>query len=233
MHTITLQLYDRMVPPRAWAPQHALHVARRDLPDLGPGDFVGDYGLVEKTQNTFEDCLTRVPFILKPPQGVPVQPRVSQTLIELVDFPATVFDLTGIEPGYSHFVKSLLPLLTEEVEHRQAAFCRGGRLRGEGQAVEKESQQRRGQLYWPRVGFQAVDEPPYHSKAAMCRTDEFIYVRRLSERDDLYDLREDPGELHNVVEEAGYQTILAELKGRLLTWYMESCGVILIETDRR
>lgn len=26
------------------------------------GDFTGDYSLVEKAQNTFEDCLTRVPF---------------------------------------------------------------------------------------------------------------------------------------------------------------------------
>ena len=28
------------------------------------GDFTGDYGLVEKTQNTFEDCLTRVPLVV-------------------------------------------------------------------------------------------------------------------------------------------------------------------------
>ncbi len=26
------------------------------------GDYTGDYGLTEKTQNTFEDCLTKVPF---------------------------------------------------------------------------------------------------------------------------------------------------------------------------
>lgn len=29
------------------------------------GDFPGDCGLVEKAQNTFEDCLTRVPFLIK------------------------------------------------------------------------------------------------------------------------------------------------------------------------
>ena len=29
------------------------------------GDFTGDYGLVEKTQNTFEDCLTNVPQTLR------------------------------------------------------------------------------------------------------------------------------------------------------------------------
>jgi len=31
------------------------------------GDFTGDYRLVEKTQNIFEDCLTRVPLIIKLP----------------------------------------------------------------------------------------------------------------------------------------------------------------------
>jgi len=41
------------------------------------GDFTGDYGLVEKTQNTFEDCLSRVPFLVKPPKSARVQPRVS------------------------------------------------------------------------------------------------------------------------------------------------------------
>ncbi len=41
------------------------------------GDFTGDYGLVEKTQNTFQDCLVRVPFVIKPPAAVAVQPRVS------------------------------------------------------------------------------------------------------------------------------------------------------------
>jgi len=38
------------------------------------GDFTGDYGLVEKTQNTFEDCLIRVPLLVKPPAGTPVAP---------------------------------------------------------------------------------------------------------------------------------------------------------------
>ena len=48
------------------------------------GDFTGDYGLVEKTQNTLEDCLCRVPLIVKPPASVPVQPCVNDALVELV-----------------------------------------------------------------------------------------------------------------------------------------------------
>ena len=33
------------------------------------GDYTGDYGIAEKSQNTFEDCITRVPLLIKPPKG--------------------------------------------------------------------------------------------------------------------------------------------------------------------
>ena len=33
------------------------------------GDYTGDYNIPEKAQNTFEDCLTRVPLLVKPPKG--------------------------------------------------------------------------------------------------------------------------------------------------------------------
>ena len=95
------------------------------------GDFTGDYGLVEKTQNTFEDCLTNVPFVVKPPKTVSVKPGVSEALVELVDFSATVFDLTGIDPGYNSFGKSLLKVLTgERADHTGCGFLRGRALEG-------------------------------------------------------------------------------------------------------
>ena len=53
----------------------------------------------------------KVGELIKPPATVPVKPRVSNALVELVDFPATVFELTGIDPGYTHFGRSLLPVL--------------------------------------------------------------------------------------------------------------------------
>ena len=76
------------------------------------GDFTGDYGLVEKTQNTFEDCLTRVPLIVKPPASVAVKPGVRDALVELIDFTATAYEYAGIQPDYDHFGRSLTPLLT-------------------------------------------------------------------------------------------------------------------------
>jgi arylsulfatase A-like enzyme len=199
------------------------------------GDFTGDYGLVEKTQNTFEDCLTRVPFLVKPPAGVPVKPRVSQALVELIDFPATVEALTGFAPQHTHFGRSLLPLLSGETDElRDAVFCEGGRLHGEIHCMELESSssQAPGGLYWPRVNLQTT-ESAVHTKAVMCRTRDFKYVRRLYEQDELYDLHTDPGELHNRISDPALAPVLAQLKERLLTFYLETADVVPHDADDR
>ena len=201
------------------------------------GDFTGDYGLVEKTQNTFEDCLTRVPLIVKPPLGVPVKPGTRDALVELVDFPATVYDLTGIEPGYDHFGKSLLPLFAGDTgNHRDAVFAEGGRRVGEVQAMERESTlpvDNELGLYYPRLSLQTTDEHPYHTKAAMCRTRTHKYVQRLYEPDELYDLVADAKEERNVIDDPAYAEVLAALRERLLQWYMETCDVVPRDTDQR
>ena len=201
------------------------------------GDFTGDYGIVEKTQNTFQDCLTRVPFIIKPPASIEIQPGINEELVELVDFSATVYDLVGIKPNYDSFGKSLLSQLKGEsqLEHRDAVFCEGGRLMGEEQASEIESTSASGSLglYSPRVNLQIQLYEPYHSKAAMCRTKDYKYIMRLYEDDELYDLRSDPMEEKNLIHEEAYSGILIELKDRLLRWYMETCDVVPSLVDKR
>jgi arylsulfatase A-like enzyme len=197
------------------------------------GDFTGDYGLVEKTHNTFEDCLSRVPFVIKPPSSVDVRPGVREALVELVDFPATVEHLTGIEPGHTHFGRSLVPLMEGENDrHRDAVFCEGGRLKGETHCMELESNQDPHGLYWPRLKWQR-EEGPEHTKAVMYRTQTHKYVRRLYEKDELYDLREDPEELRNIVDDPQHADVLSELKDRLLTFYLETASVVPHDTDRR
>ena len=200
------------------------------------GDFTGDYGLVEKTENTFEDCLSRVPFLVKPPSGRPVKPRVSDALVELIDFSATVYDLAGIAPGYDHFGQSLLPLLAGETDaHRDAVFCEGGRRIGERQAMglESTSAGNKDGLYSPRVTLQITDEGVYHGKALMCRTKTHKYIMRLYEADELYDLVTDPQEQCNVQSEQAYRDVLDDLKQRALHWYMETCDVVPRQPDKR
>ena len=87
------------------------------------GDYAGDYGIPEKAQNTFEDCLTRVPLLIKPPKGEAVDPGITDSFAELVDFYATAMDYAGVEPDHDHFGKSLRPILEDRrVSLREYVF---------------------------------------------------------------------------------------------------------------
>jgi arylsulfatase A-like enzyme len=98
--------------------------------------------------------------------------------------------------------------------------------------LESASSQKPSGLYWPRVNLQ-TSEGPEHTKATMCRTKDYKYVRRLYEQDELYDLRSDPQELRNRIDDPSHAKVLADLKDRMLTFYQETCDVVPWETDRR
>jgi len=199
------------------------------------GDYTGDFGIVEKTQNTFEDALSRVPFIVKPPADTPVKPGVNNVLTELIDFTATVYELAGTKPDYDHFGKSLLPVISGKIKtHRDAAFCEGGRRLGEIQAMERESSSAEtNALYSPRIRLQITDEGIYHGKAAMCRTEKYKYIRRFYETDEFYDLENDPLEEKNLINETAFAMEISRHRDRLLTWYMETCDIVPRITDQR
>ena len=200
------------------------------------GDFVGDYGLPSKADNTFYDVMMRVPLLIKPPADVPVRPRISDALVELIDFPATVEALTGIAPQHSHFGRSLLPVLAGVTdEHRDAVFCEGGRLHGERQCMGVElmpSERPERSLYWPNFEAQ-MEEDATHTKAVMVRTRDHKYVRRLYETDELYDLRDDPHETINRIADPALAAVRDRLRDRLLTFYLETGDVVPMTTDRR
>lgn len=199
------------------------------------GDYTGDFGVVDINQNTFEDCLTRVPLVIKPPADVPTQPRVTDALVELIDIPATVEALAGLTPNHTHFGRSLLPLLAGETdEHRDAVFCEGGRLHGERHCMELESvtSHEPDSIYWPRVGLY-TSEGPEHGKGVMCRTRDFKYVQRLYEADELYDLRVDPREQHNRIDDPTLSDVRERLRDRLLRFWLETADAVPHDPDRR
>lgn len=98
--------------------------------------------------------------------------------------------------------------------------------------LESASSQVPSGLYWPRVNLQ-TSEGPEHTKAVMCRTREFKYVRRLYESDELYDLRADPAELRNRIDDPDLVPVLAALKERLLDFFLETGDVVPHDTDQR
>lgn len=199
------------------------------------GDYTGDYGLVEKVQNCFEDCLTNVPFLVKLPPDMQDRHGVSLEMTELIDFYATAEEAAGLPAEHTHFGRSLIPYLKGQEETlREAVFCEGGFRRGEDHCKETGGQAApapEGQ-YYPRQLLQASDEM-YNGKAVMCRTADYKYIRRLYEEDEFYDLQKDPQETDNVIHEQEYREAISEMKERLLSFYQDTCDVVPFQKDAR
>ncbi|WP_245630333.1 sulfatase-like hydrolase/transferase [Amphibacillus sediminis] len=194
------------------------------------GDYTGDYQMVEKNQNTFEDCLTRVPLVIKPAKDIDFEPRKTDALVELIDVQATIMDLLGIEPEHTHFGKSLREVLTgKENEHRDVVFCEGGRLEGEAHAMDAGHTP--DNEYWARTTEQ--EKMPQHTKAMMIRDHEYKYVYRLYEDDEFYDLKADPEERDNKIDDPLFSEKIQQFKNRMLRHFFETGDVVPFKQDKR
>ena len=195
------------------------------------GDYTGDYGLVEKVQNCFEDCLTNVPLVVKPAAGIPVTPRVTPALVELNDLCATVSDMTGVDLGYVQYGTSLMGVLAGDDTGKDAVFSEGGRGFGDRPSMELGHDDPHDR-YWPRISTQH-EEGPNHTRATMIRMGNLKYTMRLYERDTLYDLDLDPREQVNRIDDATYADRVAAMRDRLLAWYQETADWVPNRKDLR
>ncbi len=197
------------------------------------GDFTGDYGLPEKAQNCFEECLVSVPFLIKPPKNFGVDAGVSGSLVELVDFYATAMDFAGLTPDHTHFGKSLLPILKDRsIKHREYVFCEGGRMPCETHCTENNADGgNKSFVYYPRK--EAHKDDLAHAKGTMIRNERFKYIKRALGSDEFYDLWEDPCEMMNQIDSIRYASDIARLKEEMLCWYQGTCDVVPYKPDSR
>lgn len=199
------------------------------------GDFTGDYALPEKTHHTMQDCLVRVPLVIKPQKGVEVAPGNRAHLTELLDITATLYDLMDIDPRYTYQGKSLRASLSgaEDMLH-DAVFAEVGGRQNEVGYVNSEVDSLPPKSFY---GRQASAVRPFHyrgSHAVMCRTDDYKYVRRFySGEHELYDLVNDPEEMQNLSGKQEFAPIENMMAIRLLDFFMETSDVMPQEGDSR
>ncbi|MCL2531353.1 MAG: sulfatase-like hydrolase/transferase [Oscillospiraceae bacterium] len=195
------------------------------------GDYTGDFGLVEKTQNCFPECLVRVPLLIKPPSNRAVDSGVNDNLVELLDVFATVTQLGGAQVQRSHFSRSLLPAMADKtLLHREFVTCEGGRLPGETHCSEAEQIQGEFDRYAPRLNLQARNSGE-HTKAVMLRNQRYKYIRRLQEQDEFYDLQQ--GERVNEINNPSYAAQVQTMQQQMLNWLIETCDVVPPTLDER
>jgi arylsulfatase A-like enzyme len=200
------------------------------------GDFCGDFDLPEKAQNTFEDCLTKVPLLIKPPKGTEIDPGVTDSLVELVDFYATVMDYACVNPSQDHFGRSLRPIVKDRTSKvRDFVCCEGGRLPDEthcvGYADMTDTANNPYYPYWPKQKAQC--DADAHEKGVMIFDGRYKYVHRPSGRNEFYDLQIDPAEKNNIFDEMHDHRNLLRLKCHLLDWYQQTCDIVPRTHDSR
>ena len=196
------------------------------------GEWGGDYGLVEKWPSACDGVLEHVPLIARVP-GM-AKGHESAEIVELYDVMATCLELAGIQAQHTHFARSLMPQLRGQPgDPRRAAFCEGGYNRYEPQDFEPmQDFSTPANIYYPKVKLQN-DHPETITRATSIRTVDFKMVLRPDGVNELYDLREDPRELHNVYGEQRYSRDLEQLRQQVMDWYIRTSDVAPMKHDPR
>ncbi|NMP38141.1 MAG: sulfatase-like hydrolase/transferase [Clostridiales bacterium] len=196
------------------------------------GDYTTDYGLVEKSQNCFPDCLTNVPLIIKPQGSVEIDKGVHTQLAELTDLGATCLELAGIKNERVQFGKSLVSAMKDKaLPHREYVFCEGGRLIGEKHCMEYDEKRFSPKgLYSPRMLLQSREDGT-HTKAVMIRNEKYKYVKRLYETDEFYDLSK--GESVNLFGNGEYSGQIEKMEKAMLEWFLETSDSVPTNLDER
>jgi choline-sulfatase len=196
------------------------------------GEWGGDFGLVEKWSSACDGVLEHVPLIVHAP-GVKAG-HVSQEIVELYDVMATVLEMAGIPANHTHFARSLMPQLHgERGDPQRAAFCECGYNTYEPQCFEPMADfESPANIYYPKVRLQN-EHPETVTRATSIRTLDFKLVSRPDGVSELYDLKQDPRELHNLYGNRSYASQQDQLYRRMLEWYIRTADVAPKKHDPR
>ncbi len=152
------------------------------------GFFLGDHGMYDK-RFMYEECL-RMPFLARWPAGV-APGTVARAMALNVDFAPTFLEAAGLPVPADMQGRSLMPI-----------------LRGRAPADWRTS------MY-----YRYYHDPGDHNTRAhygvRTTTHKLISFWKSGEWE-LFDLVNDPGELHNLYGQPGHERITAELKAELL-----------------
>lgn len=206
------------------------------------GDFAGDYGLVEKYHTAHYDCMTRVPLIVHGPGG---HARRVEQPVGLIDLPATIAELAGVELGYTHHSNSLVELANGAPEDPDAmVFAENGFNVDETQGFEllsvttKGSSFPEGSNYYPQ-SKQVTEHRESYPRTLMARSATEKLILRPREQSEYYDLEDDPRETRNLypaataTPDSGLASRVARMRGRVLDWMVLTSDTIPTEHDPR
>lgn len=146
------------------------------------GYFWGEHRLLHKNR-VYEEA-SHGPFALRYPPLVST-PRTDNRLIQVADLAPTMYELAGLPIPPDVDGRSLVPLMQNSVDWRDAVLLEG----------------------WPG------NHESEHYQAI--RTDRYVYVETDSDTSELYDTRADPYQMNNLLNDPAYAKTVKKLSKRL------------------
>ncbi len=157
------------------------------------GDHHGAHGLLGKGPTMYEETI-RVPLLVRVP-GLTRPGSVSDALVSHIDLPGAVCRLAGVQAPRQFQGGEVLPLFVNPAARAADAVF----------------------VEYNRFGL-----PHSHWWGCMpircIRTQRYKLAINLLDVDELYDLAEDPGEVHNRIDDPALAEVRGELHDRLLAW---------------
>jgi arylsulfatase A-like enzyme len=180
------------------------------------GDYMTEHRLVRKGAS-MADTLTHVPLLVSYPRRI-ASGGVCDDLVSLLDvFPSLthLMDLP-LPPGRSG---QPLPLIAGGAP-RDAVFSEHGTQRGrlERAGIRRRLDQMAGAGRPHNAPWQLVAS----GQKKMVRTHEWKYVHHAGGDCELYALRDDPFELHNLAHDPTHRELVHDFRRRLLEWAMDT-----------
>ena len=165
------------------------------------GDYLGDHGLGEK--DLFHDASAKLPMIVVDPSSASEATRGSscKALVGAIDLiPTFIETLGGMPPRQLLEGRSLLPWL----HGQQPAIWRDG--------IFSECD------YARLPVAQALGRDPLEARMTMAFDGRWKFIHALGFAPMLYDLQEDPQELHDRGRDPGLAAVRERMKGLMLDW---------------
>lgn len=151
------------------------------------GDMCGNRKMMDKHYILYDDVV-RVPLVIRYPGYIRPGIRCDQMVMNMLDLVPTILELAGLDVPDNLDGISLIPYLKEQSHPTPRKY-----------ALSTYNGQQFG-LFTQR----------------MLRNHKWKYIWNLTDVDELYDMQNDPHELHNLVAEPDYQTLLKDFRLEML-----------------
>lgn len=154
------------------------------------GYWYGEHSLNDERRLAYEEGI-RIPLLVRYPKDIPAGIKRNE-MVQSIDLAPTLLSMVGLTPGSHIQGKSLLLVIKGTATDWRTTIL-----------IEYYSD-----IVFPRIanmGYRAVRNQRF----------KYIQYKELQDMDELYDLQEDPYELHNLMNDPGQEGLIDQMKKEL------------------